>query len=124
MGYSQVKYPIVDLGQKNCYSDNGKVEEPKLRDVFYGQDVCIQGNQLKYKDNGVDFFNLNVVALKILRDIMSKLEYVLVTVSDKNLSIKWVGIFDKDVKKTDVSKENCHKWNLKVDDIFIIHEEL
>lgn len=52
MGYSQVKYPIVDTGQKDCYSDNGKIEMPKPGEAFYGQDACIQGNQPKYRDNG------------------------------------------------------------------------
>lgn len=52
MGYSQVKYPIVDTGQKDCYSNIGKIEMPKPGETFYGQDACIQDNQPKYKDNG------------------------------------------------------------------------
>lgn len=50
--HSQVKYPIVDTGQKDCYSNNGKIEMPKPGEAFYGQDACIQGNQPKYRDNG------------------------------------------------------------------------
>ena len=52
ISYSQVKYPVVDTGQKDCFSNNSKIEPPKPGEAFYGQDACIQGNQPKYKDNG------------------------------------------------------------------------
>lgn len=51
-GYSQVKYPIVDTGQNECYSNNKVIDMPEPGQDFYGQDACIQGNQPKYKDNG------------------------------------------------------------------------
>lgn len=52
MVYSQIKYPIVDTGQKDYYSNNSKIEMPMPGDDFYGQDACIHGYQPKYKDNG------------------------------------------------------------------------
>lgn len=52
MVYSQIKYPIVDTGQKDYYSNNSKIEMPMPGEDFYGQDACIHGYQPKYKDNG------------------------------------------------------------------------
>lgn len=52
MVYSQIKYPIVDTGQKDYYSNNNKIEMPMPGEDFYGQDACIHGYQPKYKDNG------------------------------------------------------------------------
>ena len=47
-------------------------------------------------------------------DLKSETGYVLVNVSDRNLSTKWISIFDKDVKNKPIpQRNNSHKWQPK-----------
>ena len=47
-------------------------------------------------------------------DLKSETGYVLVNVSDRNLSTKWISIFDEDVKNKPIpQRNNSHKWQSK-----------
>lgn len=74
-GYSQVKYPIVDTGQNECYSNNKVIDMPEPGQDFYGQDACIQGNQPKYKDNGDGTVTDLVTGLMWEKDMGEKLTF-------------------------------------------------
>ena len=55
------------------------------------------------------FYSLDVEAFRMLTDIKSSLlksetGYVLVNVSDKNLSTKWISIYDEDAKNKPMSQ--------------------
>ena len=75
VGYSQVKYPIVDTGQNECYSNDKVIDMPEPGQDFYGQDACIQGNQPKYKDNGDGTVTDLVTGLMWEKDMGEKLTF-------------------------------------------------
>lgn len=66
----------------------------------------------------------------MLTDIKSSLlksetGYVLVNVSDKNLSTKWISIYDEDAKNKPMSQRKIDQAdNEEVNNIFIVNEEL
>lgn len=45
-------YPIVDTGQKACFSNSKQITCPDKGDSFYGQDAQYKGNEARYRNNG------------------------------------------------------------------------
>jgi len=69
-----VRYPIVDTGQKEFYSDDEKIPQPERSDNFYGQDAHYIINNPSYSDNNDGTITDNVSGLvwqKVMGEKMS-----------------------------------------------------
>ncbi len=49
---SQVRSPVIDTGQSQCYDNNKPIRCPEPGEPFYGQDAQYDGIQMSYRDNG------------------------------------------------------------------------
>lgn len=49
---SELRSPVVDTGQSECYDNFGPITCPKKGRRFYGQDAQYDGLQMSYRDNG------------------------------------------------------------------------
>jgi hypothetical protein len=49
---SELTYPIVDTGRTKTYNNTSEIAVPSEGEAFYGQDGQIDGNPLRYVDNG------------------------------------------------------------------------
>jgi hypothetical protein len=49
---SELKSPVVDTGQSECYDNFRRITCPKKGRRFYGQDAQYDGLQMSYRDNG------------------------------------------------------------------------
>ncbi|MDC7224358.1 MAG: DUF1566 domain-containing protein [Spirochaetales bacterium] len=65
VGYTAIEggYPIVDSNVTEFYGANGKIDEPKEGEPFYGQDANYQLTAADYTDNGDGTITDNVTGL-------------------------------------------------------------
>ena len=69
------KYPIVDTGVKDFYSNSAIISAPVSGESFYGQDAQYWGNQPSYTDNGDGTISDNITGLMWEQDMGEKITF-------------------------------------------------